>query len=363
MRAMILAAGFGTRMRPLTYTMPKLLVPVCNRPLIGWAVEMLLRAGIRDLVVNLHHFPEAIEQHVLATYDADVHFSFESEILGTGGGIKRVQPLLESEVDFIAVNGDTIQFPDYAVLRDARRERDALAALLLRHPPAGDRFTPVWAENGLIAGFGRNGAPHPAPAAPPSPRSRGEGQARSARVRGATPPKALMFSGAHCIASRVFGYLPEGFAGIVEDVYMPKLESERIAAVVDDNPLWFDTGTPRRLMEASTRLLDATLRGETEVVRGSRVDGDCVVAESARGRAVRSTIGERSAIEGDVRDSAVWNDCRVARGVELDRCIVAHGVELKSRGRYRDVLICRDDPAIPRGAGYLMQDGLVFAGI
>lgn len=335
MRAMILAAGYGTRMRPLTYTMPKLMVPVCNRPLIGWAVETFLRAGIGDLIVNLHHFPEMIEQYLLAAYDADFHFSFEAEILGTGGGIKRVRTLLESKEDFIAVNGDTIQFPDYAALRNARRERDALASLLLRHPPAGDRFTPVWRDNGEITGFGK-----------------GHGE-------------ALMFSGAHCLASRVFRILPDGFSGLVDDAYQPVLRDggERLAAVVDDNPLWFDTGTLRRLMGASTKLLDATLRGDAEVVRGSRVDGDCVVAESARGRAVRSTIGERSVIEGDVRDSAVWNDCRVARGVELDRCIVAHGVELKSRGRYRDVLICKDDPAIPRDAGYLMQDGLVFAGI
>jgi len=335
MRAMILAAGYGTRMRPVTYTMPKLLVPVCNRPLIGWAVETLLRAGIRDLIINLHHFPEAIEQYVLAAYDADFHFSFEAEILGTGGGIKRVRTLLENDEDFIDVNGDTIQFPDYTALQRARRERDALAALLLRHPPAGDRFTPVWSDNGEITGFGK-----------------GHGE-------------ALMFSGAHCVASRVLGMLPDGFSGVVDDAYQPAVRDgrERLAAVVDDNPLWFDTGTPRRLIEASTRLLDATLRGDAEVVRGSRIDGDCVVAESARGRAVRSTIGERSVIEGDVRDSAVWNDCRVAPGVELDRCIVAHGVELKSRGRYRDVLICKDDPAIPRDAGYLVQDGLVIAAI
>jgi NDP-sugar pyrophosphorylase family protein len=326
MRAMILAAGYGTRMRPVTYTMPKLMVPVCNRPLAGWAVEGLLGA---ELIVNLHHFPEAIEQYLLTTYDAKFHFSFESEILGTGGGVKRVQPLLEGSEDFIVVNGDTIQFPDYAALCAARRERDALAALLLRHPPAGDRFTPVWRDGGAITGFGN-----------------GHGE-------------ALMFSGAHCVASRVFGLLPSGgFSGMVEDVYQ---KANDLAAVVDDNPLWFDTGTPRRLIQASAALLDATVRGAVPVVRGSRIDGDSILAESARGRVVRSTVGARSVIEGDVRDSAVWDDCVVGRGVELDRCIVAHGVELKNRGRYRDVLICKDDPAIPRDAPYLVQDGLVIA--
>ena len=116
-------------------------------------------------------------------------------------------------------------------------------------------------------------------------------------------------------------------------------------------------------MGATQHLLDATLRGEVAPAKGSRVDGDCIVAESARGRAVRSTIGARSVVEGDVRDSAVWDDCRIARGVELDRCVVAHGVELKSRGRYRDVLICRADDTIPADAPYLRQDGLVIAAV
>ena len=62
MKAMILAAGYGTRLRPVTYTMPKPIVPLAGRPLMGWAVEALLAAGISDFVVNLHHLPEPIER-------------------------------------------------------------------------------------------------------------------------------------------------------------------------------------------------------------------------------------------------------------------------------------------------------------
>src|ERR1041385_5137925 len=127
MKAMILAAGYGTRMRPVTYTLPKPLVPVCNRPLLGWAVESLLRAGIRELIVNLHHLPEQIESWLLASYaqECEIHFSFEAEILGTGGGIRRVRPVLEAGEEFVVVNGDTIQFSDYGLLCEARRRRDA----------------------------------------------------------------------------------------------------------------------------------------------------------------------------------------------------------------------------------------------
>src|SRR5512140_228197 len=136
---MILAAGFGTRLRPITWTLPKPIVPVCNRPLIAYAVDNLLRAGIDEIVVNLHHLPDAIEAYLRSAYADRCHFVFsrETEILGTGGAIRRVRRLLESEEDFFLANGDTIMAPRFRELREARRGDDAVAALALRHRPAG----------------------------------------------------------------------------------------------------------------------------------------------------------------------------------------------------------------------------------
>src|SRR5882757_5860307 len=130
MKAMILAAGLGTRLRPVTYSIPKAMVPLCGRPLIGWAVESLFRAGIRDFIVNLHHLPEPIERFLHDRYGGEsrFEFSYEPEILGTGGGVRKVRALLESNPEFFLVNGDTIQFPPYDALRRSRN--DALAALL-----------------------------------------------------------------------------------------------------------------------------------------------------------------------------------------------------------------------------------------
>ena len=227
MKAMLLAAGFGTRLRPITYTLPKPLAPLCGRPLIAWAIESLLAAGIRDFVVNLHHLPEPIERYLHERYTAEsrFEFSYEPEILGTGGGVRKVRALLENDPEFFLVNGDTIQFPPYEALRATRN--DALAALLLRHPPRGDRFTPVYVDDGIVTGFGR-----------------GTGE-------------ALMFSGTHLISRRIFDYLPDkDFSGIVDEVYQPLIDSgrERIAGVVDDG-LWFDIGTPQRYVEASRLVL------------------------------------------------------------------------------------------------------------
>jgi len=209
MKAMILAAGLGTRFRPVTYTLPKPMVPLCGRPLIGWAIESLRAAGVHDFIVNLHHLPASIEHSLCDRYASDVkfEFSYEPEILGTGGGVRNVRTLLEGDPEFLLVNGDTVQFPPYYALRTVRSGADALAALTLRHPPPGDHFTPVYLDDGLIAGFGK-----------------GAGE-------------ALMFSGTHLVSSRIFRYLPEkAFSGIVDEVYQPLIDSrrERIAGIVDD---------------------------------------------------------------------------------------------------------------------------------
>ena len=312
MRSMILAAGLGTRLRPVTNTLPKPMVPVCNRPLIAYAVEAFLAAGIDDIVVNLHHLPDALVEFLTSAYDCRFEFSLEREILGTGGGIRRVRHFLEQSDEFFLVNADTIQFPRYDELRRARASRDSLAALTLRHPPQGDEFTPVYFEgaHGLVTGFG-NGSGEP-----------------------------LMFSGSHLISSRVFQHLPEKeFFGIVDAVYQPRLGRETIAGVVDDG-LWFDIGTPQRLITASDAVRELMIAGQLPLTTGSRIEGDSIIDERAtiRGQISRSSIGA-SVIEGRVTGSAVWDDCRIGPGVSLERCIVAHGVELTDSGEYKDMLL------------------------
>jgi mannose-1-phosphate guanylyltransferase len=336
MKAMILAAGYGTRLRPVTYTIPKPIVPLCGRPLMAWAVEALLAGGIRDFVVNLHHLPEAIERYLRDAYGADARFefSYEAEILGTGGGVRRVRPLLDADDDFFLVNGDTVQFPPYDALLSLRRGRDALAALTLRHPPQSDRFTPVWFERDLVTGFGQ-----------------GTGE-------------PLMFSGTHLISRRVFDYLPDKeFSGIVDEVYQPMIESGRelVAGIVDDG-LWFDIGTPLRYMAASRTLLALTADGTLAPARGTHIAGDSLVHETASVSATpaRSIVGARSVIEGNLRDSVVWDDCRIAPGVVLDNCIVAHGVEIAVPVALHDVVICCDAGAIPREGEHRFEHGLVL---
>lgn len=145
MRAMILAAGRGERMRPATDRMPKPLLPVGGKPLVVWLLEALVREGFSEIVVNVSHLGEMIE-HALgdgSTYGAHIAYSREAQALETAGGIAAALPLLGPE-PFVVVNGDIYTDFPFSTLKEqaARLAARALAHLVLvpnpSHHPAGD---------------------------------------------------------------------------------------------------------------------------------------------------------------------------------------------------------------------------------
>ena len=141
MRAMILAAGLGTRMRPLTDHLPKALVPVAGRPLIEYALRFVQFHGIEDVVVNLHHLGDRIRNTLGdgSTYGLRIRYSPEDPILDSGGAIKQAQPLLDG-APFLVLNADTILDFDLTDFLAAHRRAGALATLLLRPNPDPQRF-------------------------------------------------------------------------------------------------------------------------------------------------------------------------------------------------------------------------------
>jgi len=135
-RAMVLAAGFGKRLAPITHTTPKPLVPVAGRPLLDRLLEFLRAGGIEEVVINLHHLGHRIEEHVGdgRRFGLRVRYSPEDPILDTGGGIKNAETLLAGE-PFVVVNGDSLLEIRLRDLIEWHRTRGGVATLMVRSDP------------------------------------------------------------------------------------------------------------------------------------------------------------------------------------------------------------------------------------
>jgi len=142
MRAMIVGAGLGTRLRPLTHLLPKPAVPVRGLPLVAYPLAMLASVGVREVVVNTHHLPEALRDACGAHCPdgMELQFSHEESLLHTGGAIRRVMEFLRESDPCLILGGDMILDLDLAGLIERHRASDRAATLLLRDDPRAARF-------------------------------------------------------------------------------------------------------------------------------------------------------------------------------------------------------------------------------
>src|ERR1700678_1831024 len=149
MRAMVLAAGLGTRLRPITYEIAKPMVPVLDRPVMAHIVDLLERHGAAQIVANLHHFPEPIRDY----FGERVVYRYEPELLGTAGGVRNCADLL-GEGTFLVISGDALTDIDLGALIASHRERGSLATLAAKRVADTREYGVVLHEDdGRITGF------------------------------------------------------------------------------------------------------------------------------------------------------------------------------------------------------------------
>lgn len=204
-RALVLAAGFGTRLAPLTHTTPKPLAPVADRPFLDWVLAYLRAAGIREVVINLHHLGHLIEAHVGdgARFGLAVRYSREATILDTAGGIKHAETLLAGE-PFLVANGDSLFETDVAALVDFHRRRGGIGTMALRPDPDAAMFGLVEIDDDdrIRRLVGRPEGPAPSP------------------LRG------FMFPGMHVLDPAIFRHIEPGVAAGIVKVTYPKIVAE-----------------------------------------------------------------------------------------------------------------------------------------
>ena len=313
MKAMILAAGFGTRLWPLTVGRTKPALPFLNRPLIAYTIEYLKRHGVEDLIINLHHEPDSVREQIGDGSDYGVRIDYsveEPEILGTSGALDRVRDRLDKET-FLVINGKIITDIDLGAAVAAHRDRQALATLVLLPNDKRERFSEVKiTEDGRVsefAGFPESGNP------------------QSASLQfGRNPQSPLMFTGIHVLDPGIFEYIPRGvFSDSVRDVYPKAMaDGKTVAAhVADGASSWRELSTIERYLTISLEFL----RREG---RDTIMDEGCEVESGAT-----------------VERSVLWRRARVCGGARLSECVVGDDVIIPSGAEFRRAAIVRVDAA------------------
>ena len=234
MKAMILAAGLGTRLRPLTLMRPKPLVELGGRPLIAYNLLLLRHYGIHDVIINLHHHGELLRATLGdgSAYGVRITYSSEDPLLDTGGAIKNVEPELQTEEEFLVLNGDTVMDLPLDRLIAAHRGQRATATLVLRRDPDQARYGVIEIDDSdrIRRFLGRPGSV-------------------------TEPLTPFMFAGAHVLSRRVFRYMPavRSFS-ITRETYPMMLEAGEPLYGMRFEGYWQVIDTERDLARATSAL-------------------------------------------------------------------------------------------------------------
>jgi NDP-sugar pyrophosphorylase family protein len=282
MRAMVLSAGYGTRLWPLTEDRTKPAIPILGKPLVGYVAEYLARFGIDDIVVNLHHRPESVRKALGegSQFGVKLQYVEEPEILGTSGALDNAKSFFLEDT-FVVINGKIITDIDLTAALDTHRKSGAIATLVLLRNIKRELFTVVQTDNGLITGFG--GMPSDDSQDP------------------------LMFTGIQFMEPAIFRYIPQNvFSHSTTDVYPAAMAAgEKIAAHVAKGR-WYELSTLRRYVEISLELMKDA--------------GNTISVGTA------CTIDN----EADVRDAILWDRVKIDAGARVKRAVLADGVTITS---------------------------------
>ncbi len=336
--ALVLTAGLGTRLEPLTYVRAKAAVPVNGDTLARRVIRWLSSFGIRDFVLNLHHLPATITSSVGDGSDlgARVRYSWENPVLGSAGGPRHALPLLtDSEFasrqlsaagrqarnsqppaasrqqPFLIVNGDTLTDVDVAAMLAAHTQTGAAVTMALIPNPRPDKYGGVTvSDGGWVNGFSRAGS--------------GAG---------------YHFIGVQIAEARAFASLQDGVPSHTVGALYPQMiatDKRSVAAFISDAS-FRDIGTPADYLDTSIQLAAS--------------EGD------------RMRVGRRGKIDStaSIVRTAVWDDVTIGPGAALTECIVCDRVRVPADARYQRCAIVAADGGKPK-AGQRLEGGLLIAG-
>ena len=296
-KAFVLGAGLGQRLRPLTAQLPKPLIPVFHQPLITYAFDHLMAAGVKDFVVNTHHIPEAYAAAFPEGTHAGAPIAFRNESperLETAGGIANVRDLLNEEA-FIVYNGDILTDLPLQALLDEHEAQGNLVTLALRS--TGPALHIAYDEKtGRVTDI-RN--------------KLGTGQEGS-----------YLFTGIYACQPEIHEWLTPGKVESVIPIFLRMIqEGAKLGAVIIDDGHWWDLGSRAAYLEAHQALHQLGTAPAPAIHPEARVSPEA----SLRGLNV---IGAGAVVEAGavLEDCIVWPEATIASGAQLRQCIVRKGI-------------------------------------
>jgi mannose-1-phosphate guanylyltransferase len=308
---MVLAAGLGTRLRPLTYEMPKPLVPVLNRPIMDHILELVRGHGFTELVANLSYLPEQLKERYGdgSGYGVSLEWSFEEELLGTAGGVRNVRDFFGDE-PFLVMAADALTDIDLTALREAHESLDGIATLAVKRVPDTSEYGVI------IAGADR-------------------------RIQGfqeKPDPAEALSDLANCmiymLRPEIFDYFPERpFVDFALDVFPALLEHDVPFHVHETDAYWNDVGSLDEFLEGN---LDA-LSGAVHVTppagdaRNGIVVGEGTAVPDDGELCAPVLLGEGCEVGAGVRldgPLVVGNGCRIGAGAQLKHSVVLDGAQV-----------------------------------
>jgi NDP-sugar pyrophosphorylase family protein len=345
LKALILAGGFGTRLRPLSCTRPKLLFPIANKPLLDLTLERLAANGIDEVVLAVSFMAEVLEKHCGDTkYGIRLHYSRDTPLmsrtlrssqraLGTGGPVKQAQKLLGKKEPFLVLNGDILTDADYLGIMQGHEEKDGIATIALRRVEDPGRYGVVeMNEKKQIIKFTEK----------PSKEATNK----------------LVNAGVYFFEPEIFNYIPTGKRCSLEREVFPKIAEERKLFGHEIKGLWIDVGEPADYILANQLWLKAGT-GATIDARKVRVGKQSKIKEAvAMDEGV--SVGEKSAIGPNVslgKNTSIGKRVSVKDSIILPYTVILHDTTVEGAMIGESVTVGR---GVKIGKGCLIGDGAII---
>lgn len=316
MKAVILCAGYGTRLKPLTNYLPKPLFPIIGQPLIDNIIYQLKQLKISEICINTHHLAEHIKKYLLSNepegiplqrgnkFEITFNISYEPKILGVAGGIANMRKWLQKEKMFIVHNGDILSNIDIKPAVEFHKKQKGLITLVLHNYKEFNKI--ILSGNEILS------------------------------INKPQSPKALAFTGISIMSGKIFDFLPDNKKfGDILPVYNKLIELHSLKGYISTNHFWSDVGTPEAYLKAHKYIFPDCRQASSRNIKlfiKSPTDNIFI--------GKNSVVSPTAKLKGFI---SAGQNCKIKDGVTLENCIVWDNVTISKDTTWKNKIFYKNE--------------------